>query len=182
VSKRPRVLFVEDREDVHQLLSQLFRLHDVEFDYDFAVTAGGACSLMNTYCYDGVVVDFKLPDFTGSTLMEKIRDVQPDIPLACMTDYQYAAIKEVLDEFRAEYWPKMEVTSKDSGRELIRRVRALIARKSCPDDVDEKRQRGGLSDTGERRRQSDKPMGFSANLMSSQITPLAGRRPDYFRH
>lgn len=179
-SKR-RVLFVDDDEELHHLLMTLFKRNDVPFVFDFATSAGGACSLMSIYCYDAVVLDYNLPDFTGATVGPKLREKNPTIPLAFLTDYVSEELADLADEIGAEYWLKLETVTKDGGLDLIHRVVGLLDGGQCSQQEanDDRRsrtaRRGSPPDTGERRRSTDKPVDFGSHLMASFITPIKGR-------
>lgn len=174
-ARRRRVLFVDDDDTLPALLRGIFETARVEFDFDFAGTAGGALSMMNTFCFDAVVLDYKLPDYIAGNVAAEVRAKYPSMPLAYMTNYSGDEIIEQAEAARVRLWPP-KLTLIGDHAQLLALVRALVEEAPCeerrggggygrpggaeltpphpPPGQTERRGEGG-ADTGHRRRQTD---------------------------
>jgi CheY-like chemotaxis protein len=124
------VLFVDDDEGLHALLRQLFERSQVSFDYDFMSSAGGALSMLNVYCYDAVVLDYKLPDFIAGTAAAEIRAKYDRLPIAYLTNYSDDEMLKEAARLRVDLWPTKWTLMGDQDR-LLRLVRELAERLPC---------------------------------------------------
>ncbi len=79
------VLIVEDETDLSDLLAAAMAAHG--FRAACAGTAGEAAERLGEFAYDAVVVDLRLPDADGLTVLETALERYPDIVAVVMTGY-----------------------------------------------------------------------------------------------
>jgi two-component system, NtrC family, response regulator PilR len=84
-NKFPRVLVVDDEEDLRELLQ--ITLISMGFDVDLAPTVGEAKRLLSQNNYSLCLTDMRLPDGTGIELVEQINRSPEPIPVAVITAY-----------------------------------------------------------------------------------------------
>ena len=70
------LLFVDDEEEILEILVDLFT--DEGYELHTATHANRALEIMDSHSVDFVLSDLKLPDASGSDLLNKIRDRRPD--------------------------------------------------------------------------------------------------------
>jgi DNA-binding response OmpR family regulator len=78
-----RILIVDDDPDVHGLLRATLDAPDrhIESAYD----GSSGLQLVESTPYDLVLTDLNMPGLDGMTLLERIREVQPETPVVVMT-------------------------------------------------------------------------------------------------
>ncbi|MBT3345245.1 MAG: response regulator [Gemmatimonadetes bacterium] len=78
-----RVLVVDDEESIRTLLSQLLG------DYDVVTAKDGAEALETAMesAPDLVITDIKMPGMDGYTLLMKLREFHPDVPVLALSGY-----------------------------------------------------------------------------------------------
>src|SRR5579872_3910062 len=77
------IVVVDDEEAlrrviVHKLRADGHEAYEVE-------TAGAALSLIERYRVDVVLTDIMMPDMDGITLLRRVREIDPDLPVLLMT-------------------------------------------------------------------------------------------------
>ncbi len=76
---RPRILHVEDDEDLRMLLARL--VTSLEIDLQGAATLGEARRLIDEHRYDLAIIDLMLPDGDGSELFDQLAQALPPPPV-----------------------------------------------------------------------------------------------------
>src|SRR5687767_5948451 len=81
----PKILVIDDDRDICLLLKRFLTKHN----YEVAEVYAGkkALELMNSFIPDLVLCDFRLDDMDGTTLLVKIKEQLPDVPVIIMTGY-----------------------------------------------------------------------------------------------
>lgn len=81
----PKILVIDDDRDICLLLKRFLTKHN----YEVAEVYAGkkALELMNSFIPDLVMCDFRLDDMDGTTLLVKIKEQLPDVPVIIMTGY-----------------------------------------------------------------------------------------------
>lgn len=81
----PKILVIDDDRDICLLLKRFLTKHN----YEVAEVYAGkkALDLMNSFTPDLVLCDFRLDDMDGTTLLVKIKELLPDVPVIIMTGY-----------------------------------------------------------------------------------------------
>lgn len=81
----PKILVIDDDRDICLLLKRFLTKHN----YEVAEVYAGkkALELMNSFVPDLVMCDFRLDDMDGTTLLVKIKEQLPDVPVIIMTGY-----------------------------------------------------------------------------------------------
>jgi len=81
----PKILVIDDDRDICLLLKRFLTKHN----YEVAEVYAGkkALELMNSFTPDLVLCDFRLDDMDGTTLLVKIKEQLPDVPVIIMTGY-----------------------------------------------------------------------------------------------
>ncbi|MGN6690644.1 MAG: response regulator [Sphingopyxis sp.] len=82
---KPTILLVDDEEELRRSSSQALELAGFEVR---SFAAGEPVLDIVGYSFDGIVVtDIRMPDMDGMTLMGKIREIDPDIPVILITGH-----------------------------------------------------------------------------------------------
>jgi DNA-binding response OmpR family regulator len=82
--RRRKVLFVEDEVTLRRTYKRFFaQRHDVAF----AATGSEARHQMDEFHPDVLVLDLRLPDTDGITLLQEIRQSRPALPVIVTTSY-----------------------------------------------------------------------------------------------
>ncbi|MGI6686320.1 MAG: sigma-54-dependent transcriptional regulator [Bacillota bacterium] len=84
MSVRPKILVVDDEKEV-----TTFLLHLLRIDYDVTVAYSGieVDNLLNSRFFDAAIIDLKLTDTDGLSLLSKIKDKLPHCSVIIMTGY-----------------------------------------------------------------------------------------------
>jgi len=85
MQERERVLIVDDEEAVRRSLS--FMLEKEGFPTVSAASAAGAIEALREGRFGVVLMDNRLPDATGTDLVEPLKEVQPDIDVIIITGF-----------------------------------------------------------------------------------------------
>ncbi len=90
-----RVLLVEDQGPLRRSLEGF--LERGGYAYDSCATAQEALVLAEAQRHDVAIVDYHLPDASGFTLLKRLTQVAPGIPVVMISAYDYQAVaKELL--------------------------------------------------------------------------------------
>ena len=110
-----RVLMVEDEPINRKVLEQM--LDNIDCDYDVAEIGTKAVKLALSRPYDIILLDIQLPDFSGISVTEQLRDAGIDIPIIATTAHTFldeklsfiaAGMNDVLGKpFRQQQLSKM---------------------------------------------------------------------------
>jgi two-component system, NtrC family, C4-dicarboxylate transport response regulator DctD len=81
----PRVLLIDDEEEMRRASAQALELFDLQVE-TFS-SAEPVLELVG-YAFDGVVVsDIRMPGMDGMTLLQRIREVDPEVPVILVTGH-----------------------------------------------------------------------------------------------
>lgn len=80
-----RILIIDDDATICMMLQGLLKRKS--YDADVVFSAGEAIKKLEKHKFDLVVSDFRLPDFDGLELLQKIKNLLPQIPVIIMTSY-----------------------------------------------------------------------------------------------
>src|SRR5438105_3036627 len=93
----PRILIIDDDISLLEALPHMIslRIHGVQVDT--SDSALRALEQIQTYDYDAIVSDIKMPEMDGLELLAKIQELRPDIPTLLITGHgEQALITEAL--------------------------------------------------------------------------------------
>ena len=85
ISKPIRLLLADDEEDLVSFLAHRLRKRGI--DVTMALSGGEAISAGTEMIFDVAVVDLKMPDMDGITVMEQLRSLQPFIEILMLTGH-----------------------------------------------------------------------------------------------
>ncbi|MFI5295788.1 MAG: response regulator [Thermodesulfovibrionales bacterium] len=85
-----KILVVDD--DENNLLLTKLELSDELWQVITASNGQEAMELFESENPDMVIVDVKMPGIDGLTLLKKMKDIRPEIPIAIFTGYDEAAL------------------------------------------------------------------------------------------
>ena len=118
-----RILIVEDQKRTADFICKGFR--EYQFQADAVYDGAEALFQLSEIKYDAVVLDLLLPIMDGWTVLEKIRETKPDLPVIMLS-----ACDDVESRIRG-----LEAGAHDylikpfSFNELLARVKSLLRRK-----------------------------------------------------
>jgi DNA-binding NtrC family response regulator len=77
------ILIVEDESSVAQVIADVLR--QMNHEPRVAETAGDALMIVETERPDAILLDINLPDSTGISTLDCLRQVRPDVPIIMVT-------------------------------------------------------------------------------------------------
>ena len=80
---KPSLLFVDDEQEILDLLVLVFR----DCDTATALNADSALELLNRQRFDVLVTDIKMPGGRGLGLIDDARKIRPDLPIIVITGH-----------------------------------------------------------------------------------------------
>ena len=80
---RPKILIVDDEPVICQLLES--ELGELNCICKKALSGKDALRILKGETFDLVLLDMKLPDMSGTYILEKIRKIHPDTPVIVIT-------------------------------------------------------------------------------------------------
>jgi two-component system, NtrC family, nitrogen regulation response regulator NtrX len=78
-----KILIVDDEKNIRTSLSRFFNLHG--FQVSTAENGSDAAEQVRKSSFDCIVLDLKLPDIDGIQLLERIREIDYDVPVILLT-------------------------------------------------------------------------------------------------
>jgi two-component system, NtrC family, response regulator HydG len=141
-----RILLIDDDAALGGYLSRVLRLRG-GFDVTHELDSVGALRCIETEQWDLLITDIELPGMTGLELLERVRQMAPDLPVAVLTgnptiDYAVSALRSSAAEFlQKPIGPEVLVAKATELIEAGRVARAagretVLAIGSHPDDVE----------------------------------------------
>ena len=82
----PHILIVDDDEGISVTLSDILEING--YSVTIAMDASEALGKVEKGVFDLVLIDMKLPDMGGISLMKKIKGIDPDICCIMITGYE----------------------------------------------------------------------------------------------
>ncbi len=92
----PKILVVDDDRDICLVLSKFLGKNN--YDVDLAYNGEEGLNLLRQCDYDLILCDYKLPDLTGVELLQKIKILNPVVPVIIIT--AYSDVKTAVETFR----------------------------------------------------------------------------------
>jgi len=92
-----RILVIDDDRDMCMLLKRFLSRHD--FEVNEALSGKKAMEILNTWEPHLVLSDFRLEDMDGKTILEKIKNMYPSVPVIIITGY--SDIKTAVDVIKS---------------------------------------------------------------------------------
>ena len=123
-----RVLVVEDEESFSEALSYMLRREG--FEVAVAATGPDALSEFDRSGADLVLLDLMLPGLSGTEVCRTLRQ-RSSVPVIMLTARDSEIVKVVGLELGADDY----VTKPFSSRELVARIRAVLRRRSEPEEL-----------------------------------------------
>src|SRR5215470_6399264 len=81
----PTVLVVEDEHDLRQLIAECLEAEG--FSVAHALDGRDALERLEAFAYDGIVVDLRLPDVDGMTVLDQALERYPEIRAVVITGF-----------------------------------------------------------------------------------------------
>jgi len=112
-----KLLIVDDDTNIQRLYKE--ELEEEGYDVTIAPTGKDALKLFQNETYDIVTLDILMPDIDGISLLRKMKEQRPDIPIIMSTAYDYR------DDFAVWASEAYIVKSSDLG-ELKKTIKMLL--------------------------------------------------------
>ena len=112
-----KLLIVDDDTNIQRLYKE--ELEEEGYDVTIAPTGKAALELFQKGTYDIVTLDILMPDIDGISLLRKMKEQRPDIPIIMSTAYDYR------DDFAVWASEAYIVKSSDLG-ELKKTIKMLL--------------------------------------------------------
>ncbi|MGB9597337.1 MAG: sigma-54-dependent transcriptional regulator, partial [Candidatus Poribacteria bacterium] len=100
-----KILIIDDEPDIRQTLAYV--LQDEGYETDLASTGLEGLSYISAKQFDIVITDLMLPDLDGMTIINKAREIRPEIIIVMIT--AYGSEEKAVEAIRAgadDYIPK----------------------------------------------------------------------------
>jgi DNA-binding NtrC family response regulator len=98
------VLLVEDEAPLRRSLEKY--LEGAGYTFDSCSNAFEALNRAAKRCYDIVIVEYHLPDANGSTLLEKLKRVLPDVTAIMISEFDLQAVVDDLYRVNVQWYLK----------------------------------------------------------------------------
>ncbi|GAA0716686.1 PAS domain S-box-containing protein [Halorubrum trapanicum] len=132
---RIRVLHVEDDEAFADLTAAYFERLDADIRHEAVRTVGAARRRCRGESFDAVVCDYDLPDGTGIDLLERVREIDPELPFVLFTGKGSEEVaSEAISAGVTDYLQKRGGT--DQYEVLVNRIRNAVDRHRLMRQVD----------------------------------------------
>lgn len=112
-----KLLIVDDDTNIQRLYKE--ELEEEGYDVTIATTGKDALELFQKETFDIVTLDILMPDIDGISLLRKMKEQKPDIPIIMSTAYDYR------DDFAVWASEAYIVKSSDLG-ELKKTIKKLL--------------------------------------------------------
>lgn len=136
------ILIIDDDKDICLVLSKFLTKNN----YQVTVTHKGEDGLksIHGHDYDLILCDYRLPDYTGSELLQKIRTINPSTAVVIITGY--SDVRTAVETFR--YGASDYVTKPLYPDELLVTIRETIEKKKKSANTEDARSKAdnGKSD------------------------------------
>ena len=100
----PRVLLIDDEEEMRRSSAQALELFGLDVD---TFSSGEQALELVGYAFDGVVVsDIRMPGMDGMTLLQRVREVDPEVPVILVTGH--ADVQLAVSAMRAGVYDFLE--------------------------------------------------------------------------
>jgi two-component system response regulator HydG len=96
VSSKQSILVVDDDHDICQVLSKFLAKNN--YAVDIAYSGDEGLKFVRATEYDLILCDYKLPDFTGVELLQKIKILNSNVAIIMITGY--SDVKTAVETFR----------------------------------------------------------------------------------
>jgi DNA-binding NtrC family response regulator len=133
--EKPRVLVVDDEPNILNALRRL--LHRGGFDAVFTASPAEALKHADEGDFDVIISDYRMPEMSGSELMERMCEIRPEAVRMILTGYAdvQAAIEAInrgaVYRFLTKPWDDDELIA--HIREAVERSRTLKKGECLPD-------------------------------------------------
>lgn len=102
ISKRKKILIVEDNISNYKLIEAILKLK--ELDFDWVVTGQSAVDMFKKNKYDMILMDIQIPDLDGYEVTQKIREIDREIPIIvisalAMNEHKLNSLKSGCNDF-----------------------------------------------------------------------------------
>jgi DNA-binding NtrC family response regulator len=102
------ILLVDDNEKFLNTLAERIRLHG--YDALLALNGREALEIARSNQIQIAVVDHKMPDMDGLTVITKLKEIDPHIRTILLTGYGDEKIKEATQALNSDYFDKEEMS------------------------------------------------------------------------
>jgi two-component system response regulator HydG len=127
-SNMPHILIIDDDPDICLLLDNYFSKKG--FDVQTASNGNSAIEILKKSSVEVVLCDFKLPDYTGIEILQKIKIINPLTQVIIITGYSDVRVAvEALKKGAFEY-----VTKPLYPDEILMTVKSALKSKNLPKD------------------------------------------------
>ncbi|MBN1780694.1 response regulator [bacterium] len=90
------LLFVDDEKEILDILVDLFS--DEGYQLHVATRAEDALKIMNAHCIDFILSDLKLPDASGTELLQQVRQKKPETVCVLTSGYLDLKFGSVIED------------------------------------------------------------------------------------
>lgn len=98
MTKDLKILIVEDRVEFRHLIRRMLKKLEPNFKIEEAENGLTAVDMIKVKKFDCVLLDYILGDSTGTEILKKIREIQPEIPIIMVTAYDNSAFTKSIDK------------------------------------------------------------------------------------
>lgn len=128
--ERPKILVVDDEEDILNILK--FLLEKEGYEVDTAPNGEEALKKVERNTYDIVLTDLRMPGIDGMTVLEKTKEIRPSTEVVIMT--AYASIESAVEAIKkgaTDYLVKPFI-----NEDLKMRIRRILEHRNLQKEVE----------------------------------------------
>jgi CheY-like chemotaxis protein len=132
--RTPRVLLVDDDETIPIVLAHFAEKFGVHLQFVHASDIQQGIDRLNESCFDAAVIDVILPGVTGVQLGSLVREQDPHIPLAYLTNLDTKAVRDQASKHHAWFLFKhafIEQPGEDGIKTLLLLINRLAHLNPC---------------------------------------------------
>lgn len=130
MTKRYRVLYIEDDPSLLELLQQYLEGH-LDVTVDLCASAGGAEMMLNAHCYDLIISDVNMPVVFGTEIIEKVLQRDPEQPVMLLSEYTGGKTKEEADRIGVPLQRKFSSFESCDFERFLVKVQELLEKRPC---------------------------------------------------
>lgn len=130
-----KIIIIDDDPTICLMLQGLLKRKG--FDADTVFSAGEALKKLENSQFDLVLSDFRLPDFDGLELLQKIKAMHPHVPVIIMTSY--ADIRTAVNAIKMGAYEY--VTKPLNPDEILLLINAALEKSEAPKDSKKKKEK-----------------------------------------
>ena len=129
-----KILFIDDEVEFSDIMSK--RIESWGYSVVCALDAKKAIEIINKENFDIIILDYKLTDIDGISLLKRIRKINKKVSVVMFTAYPDEKVMKSADKLGiSSFVPKMNIST-DDQTELLKTSLGMIAKKGVKNSAE----------------------------------------------